>query len=459
MITPLSFKDQTIFILGLGRSGLSVSHSLLKAGGHVLAWDDKHEARQLAREQGIPLANIHSLNWHNIHHLVLSPGIPHHYPVPHPLISKALNAGLQPISDLEILYHSNPQARYVGVTGSNGKSTTTALLGHILKECGKSVEVGGNIGIPVMHLNPLTKDGTYVLEVSSYQLETSPNLHFNISILLNITPDHLDRHGGMEGYIEAKKLIYKNSTPNDTLIIGVDDEPCTKIYESLKDSGSVGLIPISVTKVLSHGIYVSEEILYENRNPVMDLKQFDRLRGGHNWQNIAAAYGALRSMNVDPEHIREGIASFPGLAHRQQVVATHENVLFVNDSKATNVEAVAKAFEAYQDFPIYWLLGGQPKEGGITSLKPYFSNVKHAFLFGEATSDFSLTLEGKVPYTVCNTLGEAVKRASSLAFNNAEEKTVVLLSPACASFDQFKDFEARGEVFCEVVKRVIGERE
>jgi UDP-N-acetylmuramoylalanine--D-glutamate ligase len=454
-VAPSLFKDQKIVVLGLGRSGLSVSQSLLKAGAHVLAWDDQEKARKIAYDQGIPLANLDVLEWKDIDQLVLSPGIPHRYPAPHPLISKALSVGLHPISDLEVLYHSQPHARYIGITGSNGKSTTTSLIGHILKKSGNLVEVGGNIGIPAMDLNPLGKDGIYVLEVSSYQLEISPTLHFNLSILLNITPDHLERHGGMNGYIEAKKLIYKNATPQDTLVISVDDEHCLKIYEALRASGQTRLLPISVNKILSDGIYVNDGILYENSSPLLDLKQFENLRGQHNWQNIAAAYGALRSMGLGPDTISHGIASFPGLAHRQQVVAHHKNVQFINDSKATNAEAVAKVFEAYQDVPIYWLLGGRPKAGGITTLKPHFSKIKHAFLLGEATPTFLPTLEGIIPYTLCNTLEEAVKQASSLAFSDEEERVIVLLAPACASFDQFTDFEARGEAFCCAVKDVI----
>lgn len=455
MMASPSFKDQTIFVLGLGKSGRSVAQNLLKVGAHVLAWDDQENARKLAHDEGIPLANLANLNWQDVDHFILSPGIPHHYPTPHPLVLEAQKVGLQPISDLEIFYQTQPYAHYMGITGTNGKSTTTSLIGHILKNNGIPVAIGGNLGIPVMDLNPLTKDGIYVLEVSSYQLETSPSLHFNVSVLLNITPDHLDRHGGMEGYIRAKELIYKNATPQDILIIGIDDPYCLKIYEKLKTAGKVRLLPISISKVLSDGIYVKEGILYENARPIVNLTQYERLKGQHNWQNIAAAYGALRSIDVEPDKIVAGIASFPGLAHRQQVVAHHKNVLFVNDSKATNAEAVEKVLACYQGSPIYWLLGGRPKEGGIESLTSYFSTIKHAFLFGEASPVFACTLEGKVPFTLCETLEEAVKKASQLAFKNHLEEPIVLLSPACASFDQFKDFEERGNVFCDAVAKVI----
>jgi len=327
--------------------------------------------------------------------------------------------------------------------------------GHILKAVGRRVEVGGNLGIPAMDLQPLIEDGIYVLEASSYQLETAPSLHFHVSILLNITPDHLDRHGGMDGYIQAKTLIYQNATPQDTLVISVDDPFCLQIYHDLQARGKVGLVPISTQQILIKGISVNEGRLYEDGHFIVDLNALQPLKGQHNWQNIAAAYGALRALGLESNSIGNGLSTFPGLAHRQQVVAHHQNVLFVNDSKATNAEAVEKVLLCYQDHPIYWLVGGQPKEGGIESLKPYFSMIKHAYLFGEAAPLFAPTLEGLVPYTLCETLEEAVGKASALAFRDQESGAVVLLSPACASFDQFKDFEERGEIFCSAVQAIL----
>lgn len=459
-MTPAAspFKNQTIFVLGLGKSGRSVAQSLLKGGAHVLVWDDHKETREAARKEGIPLANLDTIEWQKVDHFILSPGIPHRYPVPHPLVKKAQNVGLQPINDLEILYKTQPHAFYVGITGTNGKSTTTALIGHILREAGKRVGVGGNLGIPAMDLQPLNEDGIYVLEASSYQLETAPSLHFNVSILLNITPDHLERHGGMNGYIQAKTLIYQNATLKDTLVISVDDPFCSQIYNDLHPRKKVRLVPISTQQILTKGVSVSAGRLYEDGQFRIDLAPFPRLKGQHNWQNMAAAYGALRSMGLETNDIERGISTFPGLAHRQQVVAQYQNVLFINDSKATNAEAVEKVLLCYPDHPIYWLLGGQSKAGGIESLKPYFSMIKHAYLFGEAKSLFSSTLEGAVPYTLCETLEEAVGKASALALRNQESGAIVLLSPACASFDQFKNFEERGEVFCSAVHALIKEK-
>lgn len=451
MIVPTHYKDKKIAILGLGKSGRSVAQSLLKAGAHVFAWDDQVVSREFAQNQGIPLYDLTHIDWENMDHLVLSPGIPHHYPTPHPAVARAQIAGLRPLSDLEVLYKNQTEAQYIGITGTNGKSTTTTLIGHILKESGVKTEVGGNLGIPVMELNPLGKDGIYVIEASSYQLDISPSLHFNVGVLLNITPDHLDRHGGMEGYIASKKLIYRNATPQDTLVISVDDIPCLKIYEDLKAVEKINLLPISTHKILSEGVSVEEGILYENAHPVLSLKDLQRLKGQHNWQNVAAAYGALRSMGISAEKIAQGILSFPGLAHRQQVIAYYKNVMFVNDSKATNAEATAKALDCYQGSPLYCLLGGQAKTGGIKSLKSYFSCIKHAILYGEAAVGFARTLKGRVPYTICNTLEEATQEAARLAFNCHRPGAVVLLSPACASFDQFRDFEERGEAFCQYV--------
>jgi UDP-N-acetylmuramoylalanine--D-glutamate ligase len=457
MIVPTHYKNQNVVVLGLGRSGRSVAHSLCQAGAHVFAWDDQEEARIAAEKEGIPLKDVETIEWKNIDHFLLSPGIPHQYPAPHPAVIQARAAHVHPISDLEVLWQSHPQARYIGITGTNGKSTTTTLIGHILKQSGAFVEVGGNLGIPVMEFRPIDAEGIYVLEVSSYQLEISPHLHFDVSILLNITPDHLERHGGMEGYIEAKKLIYKNGNPRDTLVISLDDLPCLTIYEALKASGQVNLLPISTCKTLSQGVYVKEGILYENSQRVLDLSTLPFLQGQHNWQNIAAAYGALRSAGLDRETILQGITSFRGLAHRQQIVAEKDNVTFINDSKGTNAEAVAKALTCFKNRPIYWLLGGRPKEGGIEVLKPYFPFIEHAFLFGEAASSFSLCLGKEVPHTLCENLKEATEWATCLAFKEGKPQAVVLLSPACASFDQFRDFEARGEAFCLYVDALIDE--
>ncbi len=457
MIIPGSFKHKNVVVLGLGRSGASAVRACKEAGAHVVAWDDQETARDKARTLGISLTDLTTIDWKDVDYFILSPGIPHDHPAPHPHVARAKLAGISPISDIDVLCISQPKATYIAITGTNGKSTTTSLIGHILKEKGAAVETGGNIGIPALDLMPLQEDGIYVLEMSSYQLEISPHFHAHIGVLLNITPDHLERHGGMEGYVAAKCGIYRNATPEDTLVVSVDDPYCLAIYEALQEAGTVKLLPISLSQLLPVGISVQDGILYENMNPIVDVREFERLKGRHNWQNIAAVYGALRVFALTPNEIIRPIASFPGLPHRQQIVARHKNVLFINDSKGTNAEATEKALTCYQGTPLYLLLGGRQKEGGISSLKPYFPSITHAFLYGEATKDFALTLTGKVSYTCCHTLIEATQKAAEMAFSRHHAEAVVLLSPACASFDQFRDFEDRGGAFCLYVAEIVKE--
>jgi len=455
MIVPTSFQNQTVVVLGLGRSGLSAARALRQAGAHVLVWDDQAESREKASQDDLPLLDPASFSWTKGTALILSPGIPHTHPTPHPLVLSAQKAGISPLSDIELLSLTHPHARYIGVTGTNGKSSTTALLGHCLQAHTLSTEIGGNIGTPVCELAPLEKDGIYVLELSSYQLEISPHFHPTIGILLNITPDHLERHGGWEGYIAAKMLMFQNTTPHDTAIINVDDAPCAALHDVLKSrEQGPHLVPFSVQRLLPDGISVLEGMLYEKGERLADVTPFKALQGEHNWQNIAAAYGAIRTLGLPPASTLKAFASFPGLAHRQQIVAQCEHVTFVNDSKATNAEATEKALRTYHGRPLYCLLGGRAKEGGLISLTPYFPLISHAFLFGEAAPEFAKTLEGHVPFTLCTTLEEATEAATHLALETASPEAVVLLSPACASFDQFRNFEERGDAFCHYVENI-----
>ncbi len=453
---PIGFKGKNIAVLGLGRSGRTAALALQEAEAHVVAWDDTPAARDTVENEAIHLQDLTTIDWDTVDELVLSPGIPHHYPAPHPVVALAKTAGLRPISDMEILYKTQPDATYIGITGTNGKSTTTALIGHILQTAGRKCEVGGNIGVPVMNLESLEKGGTYVLEMSSYQLEITPSIHFDVSVLLNITPDHLDRHGGLEGYIAAKQLIYANSNPDDTLIIGINDPHCLVIYERLKATPQVNLVPISIQKKITDGLYVKDSQLIDGitDSPIFDLPPLLRLKGQHNWQNTAAAFAACRSLGLNDSEIIQALESFPGLAHRQQLVKSWQQIRFVNDSKATNAEAVAQALAAYSGENIYWLAGGRPKEGGIAALESYFPGVQHAFIYGEAQDSFALTLEGKVPYTRAKDLREATELALKKAENHPKEETVVMLSPACSSFDQFKDFEQRGDAFCNYINEL-----
>jgi UDP-N-acetylmuramoylalanine--D-glutamate ligase len=299
-----------------------------------------------------------------------------------------------------------------------------------------------------------------VLELSSYQLELAQTVHVNTAIFLNITADHLERHGTMEAYIAAKKRIFMQQTKDDAAIIGVDSAAMRKVYDDVQANGRARVIPISVTQKLKDGVYVADGQLVDalGRKPltVVDLSRFDKLVGIHNWQNCLAAYAAARMQGLEPDAIVEAMASFAGLAHRQEVIAVHRGIRYINDSKATNADAAARALSCYES--IYWILGGQPKTGGIDMLQPYFPRIVHAYCIGQAAEAFAATLKkSKVPHTILTTLDEAVKAAHAKAQRDGRSNGVVLLSPACASFDQFANFEQRGDVFRTLVTTLLAE--
>jgi UDP-N-acetylmuramoylalanine--D-glutamate ligase len=367
-------------------------------------------------------------------------------------------ASLPIVGDIELLGRARPQARYVGITGTNGKSTTTALIGHILGEAGERVEIGGNLGPPALGLAPLGADGIYVLELSSFQLELVSSLAFDIAVLLNITPDHLDRHGDMDGYIAAKKRIFAGQSAASTAIVGVDDAICRDLAESLRHDGKARIVPISVNEPVAGGVYVVDGWLVDALDSapvrIFNLAEAPRLPGSHNAQNVAAAYAVARRAGLSAGAAIAGIRTFPGLAHRQELVDTIDGVRYINDSKATNADATEKALACYE--AIYWIAGGLPKAGGITSLAPYFPRLRHAFLIGNATEEFAATLDGKVSYSRCGDLANAVAAASDRARSEGVPGAVVLLSPACASYDQFPNFEVRGDNFRELVGTLPG---
>ena len=458
MMTPSTYSGKNVIVLGLGKSGRTAALALIRAGAHVSSWDDVEATRLSAQEAGVPVADPAELDWATVDALLLSPGIPHRYPAPHPVVALAQNHQIPLISDVELLFQSEKEAASIGITGTNGKSTTTALIYHILKSAGRMTEIGGNFGIPVMELAPLGKAGTYVLEMSSYQLEITPSQHFVVSVFLNLTPDHLDRHGGISGYLAAKKKIFENSKPGDVLVLGVDDAYTDELYTSLREA-KFKVIPVSVHKPLKGGVYVEGGYLISAiegvPKPIVDLRTLSTLKGMHNWQNAACAYAALKARGLTDAEIVGGLQSFPGLAHRQERIAEINGILFINDSKATNADATAQALECYKDATIYWLVGGRPKEGGIQSLEAYFPKIEHAFLFGESSQGFALTLAENTPYTECGALSTALNKAYVKAKEDKKKMPVVLLSPACASFDQFRDFEARGDAFRELVQELV----
>lgn len=444
---------KVIAVLGLGRSGGAAAAVIAASGAGVWAWDDNAETRSNVNQDW--LVDLQTADWRMIDALLMSPGIPHLHPKPHPVAELARAAGVPIISDIDLLARAQPLARYVAITGTNGKSTTTTLIGHLLGHAGRRVETGGNLGTAALALAPLGADGIYVLELSSYQLEITPTPIADIAILLNITPDHLDRHGGMDGYVAAKKLILAPKGKNSVGIVGVDDEHCRKLYLELR-AGPRRLIPISVEKGLKGGVSAVNGQLIDDingqRRLIADLKQFPSLPGSHNWQNAAAAYIAARALGLSQEQIIAGFATYPGLAHRQELVATIGKIRFVNDSKATNADAAAKALICYDN--IYWIIGGRAKEGGLAGLEPFYPRIRHAFLIGEAAPAFAKQLGRAVPVTQCATLDKAVMAAHSLALREKRDDAVVLLSPACASWDQYRNFEIRGDHFRELVQQL-----
>lgn len=461
MIDLSFFSGLPVAVLGLGKSGLSAARALHTAGAEVWAWDDNEDARAKARAKDIPLVDLHTCNWAELTTLVISPGIPHTYPKPHPVAALARKHNAEVICDIELLGRAQHNAQYLGITGTNGKSTTTALIGHVFQLSGREVAIGGNLGMPALDLDALYEGGTYVLEMSSYQLELTLSITFDIAVLLNISPDHLERHGGLNGYIAAKRQIFHRQTKPRTAIVGVDDEICRKIYETLRAADEQVVIPISGSAKCAGGVYVRDGILHDDTDgqdlAVMDLREVPSLPGAHNWQNAAAGYAACKTAGIEPPVIVACLRSFPGLAHRQELVAVIDGVTYVNDSKATNADAAAKALSCYD--PIYWIAGGQAKEGGIKGLEVYFPRIAHAFLIGEAEASFAKVLEGQVAVSRCGTLDNAVPTARELAISQGRPGAVVLLSPACASFDQFANFEARGAAFRKLVEALPGRRE
>lgn len=460
MIVPHHIAGKKYVVLGLGKSGLATAQSLMAGGAKIQAWDDSDATREQALVRNIPLVGPKAIVWDNVTALVMSPGIPHNLPAPHPIAAAAKKAGIPLIGDIELLFQAQPEARYIGITGTNGKSTTTALIGHILRQAGIPAQIGGNLGTPVLSFEPLGTNGVYVLELSSYQLELIADNHIDIAIHLNLTPDHLDRHGDMQGYAAAKARIVQEKKPQ-IFICGVDDAPSRTIADQAQSKPHITVHKISQQDCSTCSVYASGAYIIDNftgtKTPVLDLSALPRLPGLHNRQNIAAAYTAARALEIPLERIIAGIQSFPGLEHRQQLVATFGNVRYVNDSKATNAEAAAKALVCYDN--IYWILGGQAKTGGLQGLEEFMPRIRHAFLIGEASDIFAAWLDGKAPYTRCGTLEAAVKAAVIAAEKGKQPGTTVLLSPACASWDQFRNFEHRGNAFIDLVKNLHAARD
>jgi UDP-N-acetylmuramoylalanine--D-glutamate ligase len=434
---------------------MACAEVLRRGGAFVLAWDDSAETVAKAREQGLPVADLRETDFGSLDSLILSPGVPLTHPEPHWTVKKAQTAGIEIIGDTEVFQRelAGSAAKLVGITGTNGKSTTTALCGHVFKASGRDTQVGGNIGTAVCRLDQPVKDRIYVLELSSFQIDLMPGLKPDVGILTNITPDHLDRHGTMENYAAVKARMFARQCSGDTAAIGVDDPWCEAIASGLRNGSQV--VPVSVTRALAQGVFVVDSMLRDTRDGAgIDLRPMRALKGAHNWQNAAMAYIAGRALGLSVPQISAGFASFPGLEHRMQEIGQLKGIAFINDSKATNADAAAKALSSFET--IYWIAGGIAKAGGITPLAPYFRKIARAYLIGEASGEFAKTLDSKAAVVQCGTLDRAVEAAAADAVREGKPGAVVLLSPAAASFDHYPNFEVRGNAFVKAVAGLSG---
>jgi UDP-N-acetylmuramoylalanine--D-glutamate ligase len=466
MIPVRGYDGRKIAVLGLGRSGLATVRALAAGGAEVLAWDDSPEARDKAEAAGLVLTDLgRGRAFEGVAALITSPGIPHLYPEPHRIIARALELGVPVDNDIGLFFRSfatpgwdkfDVLPKVIAVTGSNGKSTTTALIHHILEVAGRPAQIAGNIGRGVLDLEPAGDGEVVVLELSSYQTELARALTPDIAVFTNLSPDHLDRHGGPGGYFAAKRRLFAEGGP-DRAIIGVDEVEgrflADQMAEAPEDERVIRIS--SGTKLDTPGwsVFARKGFLAEYRKgrqvASIDLREMRGLPGAHNHQNACAAYAATRALGLAPKLVEQALESFEGLPHRSQLVGEVNGVRFVNDSKATNVDSAAKALQAFPK--IRWIAGGLGKEGGIAALAPHLGPVVKAYLIGHSARDFALQI-GDTPHEICETMDRAVARAAE----EAQPGDTVLLAPAAASFDQYPDFEKRGEDFTARVKALTG---
>jgi UDP-N-acetylmuramoylalanine--D-glutamate ligase len=461
-VIPLTtFAGQKVAVFGLGGSGLIVGSALLAGGADVVGFDDSSESVAKANAAGIPTADLHTVDWSKIAALVLAPGVPLTHPKPHWTVELAHKAGVEVIGDIELFCRERrkraPGAPFVAITGTNGKSTTTALIAHLAASAGFDVQLGGNIGTAILSLQPPQPGRVHVIECSSYQIDLAPTLDPSVGILINLSEDHLDRHGTMAHYADVKERLVAGVPGGGTAIVGVDDDWCRAIADRLEKSGKHP-VRISVRHELSDGIYVAGQSIMRATSTgvtqIAELGGIGSLRGQHNAQNAACATAAALALGLSPEAIQAGLRSFPGLAHRMEQLGRRGAVLYVNDSKATNADSAAQALACFGD--IFWIAGGKPKTGGIESLRGFFPRIRKAYLIGEAAEEFAATLGTAVPHEIDGTLDKALAAASRDAEASSVAEPVVLLSPACASFDQYRNFEVRGDAFRELVRKLPG---
>ncbi len=464
MIPVTSFAGHEVAVFGLGASGRSTCRALLAGGARVAAWDDGEAARAAAAAEGTHIVDLAGADWSRFAVLILAPGVPLTHPEPHWTVKRARAAGVEVIGDIELFFRERarlaPASQVICITGTNGKSTTTALIAHTLAAAGADVEMGGNIGVPVLDLAPPDGKRIHVLEMSTFQIDLTPSLAPTIGVLLNLSPDHLDRHGTMSRYVAIKESLNERSA---VAVIGIDDPLCSAIADRATEDG------IPVTAVSSLGVRPSDVPLFYGDEGHLHFVAVDALpadvgsidgigslRGRHNMQNALAALAtaSLALPNVALVDHVAAFRTFPGLPHRMEEVGRKGKVLFINDSKATNADSTEKALTSWPR-DIYWIAGGLPKEGGIASLAGCFPRVAKAYLIGKAADDFARTLEGHVPYEQAGTLDNALAAAARDAAASDAPEPVVLLSPACASYDQFKSYGQRGDVFRVLVTDLI----
>jgi UDP-N-acetylmuramoylalanine--D-glutamate ligase len=458
MIPITVFAGKKVAVFGLGSSGLLSARTLVQGGAGVIAFDDDEKKLAEAKAAGLKVQDLRELDWSQIAALVLTPGVPLTHPQPHWAAALARKAKVEIVGDIELFCReraqSGAQCPLIAVTGTNGKSTTTALIAHLIKSAGRDAQMGGNIGVPVLALEAFAPGGFYVLEVSSYQIDLAPSLKPTVGILLNVTEDHLDRHGTLANYAAIKERLPAKA---DTAVVGVDDDWTRAAAERIALAGK-NVVRVSAVKPLRDGFYAEGSRVMRaaggKAEVVAELAGIGSLRGAHNAQNGACAIAACLALGLDLPAIQQGLAGFPGLAHRMQPISRRGNVLFVNDSKATNADSAAKALASFSD--IFWIAGGKPKTGGIDDLAGYFPSIRKAYLIGEAAPAFAKTLEGKVPYVSSGILAAAVEAAAADAAASGLKEPVVLLSPACASFDQYPNFEVRGKAFTDLVLALPG---
>ena len=458
-MTPVtSFAGRKVALFGLGGSGLATAQALVLGGAEVTAWDDSEAARAKASSTGVRLADLRDEDWSEFASLILAPGVPLTHPAPHWSALRASAAGVEIIGDIELFCRERakiaPKSPFIAITGTNGKSTTTALTAHILRSAGMDVQIGGNFGTPILALEPPAEHRFHVIECSSFQIDITPSIDPTVGILINLSPDHIDRHGTMENYAASKERLVRQS---EIAFIGVDDTFCYDIGKRLASTADDRIVvPVSVKYILSTGIHLDGTRIRSRTGKdrtLADLQGVRTLRGAHNAQNAAFATAAVAVWDFPESEIQKCVSTFPGLAHRMEEVGRIDKAIFVNDSKATNADATEKALLSFED--IYWILGGKPKEGGIEPLRPLFLRVAKAYLIGAASDAFAATLEGAVPHALCGTLEVAVTAAAADALESDAKEPVVLLSPACASYDQYPNFEVRGDAFRDLVKALV----